>query len=59
VIFLGAILSGTIMNLLPGNIEALSVQCAACATLPAFNHLAGIALAMLMINAYIRVPKMK
>ena len=59
VIFLGAILSGTIINLLAGNIEALSVQCAACSTLPAFNHLSGIALALLMINAYIRVPKMK
>jgi uncharacterized membrane protein YraQ (UPF0718 family) len=59
VIFLGAILSGTIINLLAGNIEALSVQCAACSTLPAFNHLSGIALALLMINAYLRVPKMK
>lgn len=59
VIFLGAILSGTIVNLLAGNFEALSVQCTACSTLPAFNHLAGIALAILMVNAYIRVPKMK
>lgn len=59
VIFLGAILSGTIINLLAGNIEALSVQCAACSTLPAFNHLSGIALALLMVNSYLRVPKMK
>jgi uncharacterized membrane protein YraQ (UPF0718 family) len=59
VIFLGAILSGTIINLLAGNIEALSFQNAACTTLSAFNHLAGIVLAILMINAYIRVPKMK
>ena len=59
VIFLGAILSGTIVNLLAGNIEALSVQCAACTSLPAFNHIAGIVLAILMVNAYIRVPKMK
>jgi hypothetical protein len=59
VIFLGSILAGAVVNLLPGNIEALSVQCAACATLPAFNHLAGIVLAILMLNAYIRAPKMK
>ncbi len=59
VIFLGALLSGAIINLLAVNIEALSVQCTTCTTLPAFNHLAGIALALLMINAYIRVPKMK
>jgi uncharacterized membrane protein YraQ (UPF0718 family) len=59
VIFLGAILSGTIINLLAGNIEALSVQCTACSTLPMLNHLAGFVLALLMINAYIRVPKMK
>jgi uncharacterized membrane protein YraQ (UPF0718 family) len=59
VIFLGAILSGMIINLLAGNFEALSVQCTACSTLPMLNHLAGIVLAILMINAYIRVPKMK
>jgi uncharacterized membrane protein YraQ (UPF0718 family) len=59
VIFIGAILSGMIINLLAGNFEALSVQCTACSTLPMLNHLAGIVLAILMINAYIRVPKMK
>ena len=59
VIFLGAILSGMIINLLAGNFEALSVQCTACSTLPMLKHLAGIALAFLMVNAYIRVPKMK
>lgn len=52
VIFLGAILFGTSVNLLPGNIEALSARCTACSTLPAFNHLAGIALAILMVNAF-------
>jgi uncharacterized membrane protein YraQ (UPF0718 family) len=59
VIFLGAILSGAIVNLLSGNIGALCVRCEDCATLPMLNHLAGIVLAILMINAYIRVPKMK
>ena len=59
VIFLGAILSGAIVNLLSGNIGALCVRCEDCATLPMFKHLAGIALAFLMVNAYIRVPKMK
>ena len=59
VIFIGAILSGAIVNLLSGNIGALCVRCEDCATLPMLNHLAGIVLAILMINAYIRVPKMK
>ena len=59
VIFIGAILSGAIVNLLAGNFEALSVQCTACSTLPMLNHLAGIVLAILMINGYIRVPRMK
>ena len=59
VIFLGAILSGAIVNLLSGNIGALCVRCEDCVTLPMFKHLAGIALAFLMVNAYIRVPKMK
>ena len=59
VIFIGAILSGAIVNLLSGNIGALCVRCEDCATLPMFKHLAGIVLAILMINAYIRVPKMK
>ncbi|MBQ3098395.1 MAG: permease [Kiritimatiellae bacterium] len=59
VIFLGAILFGTIVNLVAGNIGTPAAPCAACSTLPAFNHLAGIALAILMVNAYIRVPKMK
>ena len=59
VIFIGAILSGAIVNLLSGNIGALCVRCEDCATLPMFKHLAGIALAFLMVNAYIRVPKMK
>ena len=59
VIFIGAILSGAIVNLLSGNIGALCVRCEDCATLPMFNHLAGIALAFLMVNAYIHVPKMK
>jgi uncharacterized membrane protein YraQ (UPF0718 family) len=59
VIFIGAILSGAIVNLLSGNFEALSVQCTACSPLPILNHLAGIVLAILMINACIRVPKMK
>ena len=59
VIFIGAILSGMIINLLAGNFEALSVQCTACSTLPMLKHLAGIILTFLMVNAYIRVPKMK
>ncbi|MBQ5795793.1 MAG: permease, partial [Kiritimatiellae bacterium] len=53
VIFIGAILSGAIVNLLSGNFEALSVQCTACSTLPMLKHLAGIILAFLMVNAYI------
>ena len=59
VIFIGSILSGAIVNLLSGNIGTLCVRCEDCATLPMLNHLAGIVLAILMINAYIRVPKMK
>ena len=59
VIFAGAILSGTVVNLLAGTTDMFSVQCEACATLPAYKHIAGIVLLMLMANAYIRVPKMK
>ena len=59
VIFLGAILSGTTVNLLAGNVGAISIPSTTCTTLPMLNHLAGIALAALMINASIFVPKMK
>jgi uncharacterized membrane protein YraQ (UPF0718 family) len=59
VIFLGSILAGAVVNLITGNFEALTVQCATCTSLPILNHLAGIVLAILMLNAYIRVPKMK
>jgi uncharacterized membrane protein YraQ (UPF0718 family) len=59
VIFFGAFLSGTIVNLLSENIGAISVQCGTCASLSILNHLAGIAFAALMVNAHIRVPKMK
>lgn len=59
VILLGAIISGIIVNLLSENIGSFSMQCTACAPLPMLNHLAGIVLLILMINAFIRVPKMK
>lgn len=57
-IFFGAILAGIGVNLLAGNSTAFAVQCTACPTLPAVNHLAGIVLALLMANASIRAPKM-
>ena len=59
VIFIGSILAGAIVNLITGNFETLTVQCATCTTLPILNHIAGIVLAILMLNAYIHVPKMK
>jgi uncharacterized membrane protein YraQ (UPF0718 family) len=59
VIFIGSILAGAIVNLITENFETLTVQCATCTTLPILNHIAGIVLAILMVNAYIRVPKMK
>lgn len=58
VIFLGAVLFGMAVDLLPGNIGAPSVQCGGCATVSMFNHLAGAVLAFLMVNARIRMPKM-
>ena len=59
VIFIGSILFGMAVNQLAGNIGTLSVQCADCSTLPAFNWIAGIALAILMANACICAPKMR
>jgi uncharacterized membrane protein YraQ (UPF0718 family) len=59
VIFLGAILSGIVVNLLAGTTDIFSVQCEACAALPIYKHIAAIILVLLMVNAYIRVPKMK
>ena len=59
VIVIGSILAGAVVNLITGNFETQTVQCATCTSLPILNHLAGIVLAILMVNAYIRVPKMK
>ena len=42
-----------------GGIKSIIRAVAIGVPLPICNHLAGIVLALLMINAYIRVPKMK
>ena len=59
VIFLGALFAGTVVNLLSANIGTPSVLYASGHPLPILNHLAGIVLALLMVNAFLRVPKMK
>lgn len=59
VIFVGAIVSGIAVNLLATVSGFSAVQCEVCSTVPLQNHIAGILLVVLMINGYMRLPKMK
>jgi uncharacterized membrane protein YraQ (UPF0718 family) len=59
VIFVGAIVSGVVVNLLSAATSFSASQCCASSMVALHNHIAGILLVVLMVNGYMRLPKMK